>query len=239
MPLLECRVFAVLQCDHTEYATYAAAFGWRFYEDLYEATFVCHHGDEGVLRAKAQHLQDALKGDYLGEYETTILDIDSTPRVWTSLFSIEDCRDVLVTSMQNDTAFGLGSLGTGYEKIDLHKVNIPGMTPYIERCLRALSAAGFVDGEPAHYLLRMEEGAVLPFHTDSVKGGGLHVRVNVLIRPARDGGEFLYREQGGPSQTVSLSIGDAMIFRPDITEHAVSKVEQGTRLVLSVGLIQP
>ena len=80
------------------------------------------------------------------------------------------------------------------------------------------------------YILRFKEGAEIPPHTDKVTAGN-HYRLNVVIKKARSGGEFLCSSPIFESSRVKY-------FRPDLSEHSVSKVVSGTRYVLSLGWVR-
>ena len=79
------------------------------------------------------------------------------------------------------------------------------------------------------YLLRYPQGSQIPPHTDPV-AAGRHYRLNVVVRQAREGGEFVCR--GAPWRW-----GRVALFRPDRSEHAVTRVVSGQRYVLSVGWV--
>ena len=79
------------------------------------------------------------------------------------------------------------------------------------------------------YLLRYRKGASIPPHTDPVDGKR-HYRVNVVLREAKRGGYFTC---GAPifwSRRVK-------VFRSDVAEHSVTTVEEGERVVLSLGWV--
>lgn len=80
------------------------------------------------------------------------------------------------------------------------------------------------------YLLRFKEGAEIPPHTDTVVSGK-HYRVNVVIKKAKSGGEF---------QCASPIFENSRVkyFRPDLSEHSVSRIASGTRYVLSLGWVR-
>jgi hypothetical protein len=78
------------------------------------------------------------------------------------------------------------------------------------------------------YLLRFPVGSCVPMHRDPVDGAG-HLRVNVVVVPARRGGEF-------SCQGAILDWARLKVFRSDLCEHAVSEIEAGTRWVLSLGV---
>ena len=80
------------------------------------------------------------------------------------------------------------------------------------------------------YLLRFREGAEISSHTDSVTSGEHH-RLNIIIRHARSGGEFICEKPIFENKRLKY-------FRPDLSEHSVSKVTEGTRYVLSIGWVK-
>lgn len=79
------------------------------------------------------------------------------------------------------------------------------------------------------YLLRYRRGASVPPHVDPVDGKR-HYRINVILREAERGGFF--RCVGPILETRRIKV-----FRPDVSEHSVSAVEAGTRLVVSLGWV--
>lgn len=82
------------------------------------------------------------------------------------------------------------------------------------------------------YLLKLPEGCEVPWHKDlSPQPGWNHYRINLVLKRALSGGDFLVK--GGPV----LNLPRLKVFRPDQTEHAVSKVVGGERLVLSIGFL--
>lgn len=78
------------------------------------------------------------------------------------------------------------------------------------------------------YLLRFPERSSVPPHRDAIDGAR-HLRLNLILVPARRGGEFLCAGAIVDRPRIKL-------FRSDLHEHAVSEVEAGTRWVLSLGL---
>lgn len=80
------------------------------------------------------------------------------------------------------------------------------------------------------YLLRFREGVHIPPHTDRVKSGK-HYRLNIVLRKAKGGGEFICDSPIYENSRIKL-------FRPDTAEHSVSKVRSGTRYVLSLGWVR-
>jgi hypothetical protein len=81
------------------------------------------------------------------------------------------------------------------------------------------------------YLLRFRESSEIQPHTDPV-ALGRHYRCNIVLWRARRGGEFVCANPIFASRRVK-------VFRPDASEHSVTRVEQGVRYVLSVGWIRP
>jgi len=80
------------------------------------------------------------------------------------------------------------------------------------------------------YLLRFTKGAEVPLHKDPIKKGQHH-RLNVVLKKATKGGEFVCTEVIWQSERIKY-------FRSDIAEHAVTRVEKGTRYVLSLGWVR-
>ncbi|MDR3418628.1 MAG: hypothetical protein P4L83_20850 [Nevskia sp.] len=79
------------------------------------------------------------------------------------------------------------------------------------------------------YLLRFPVGSGVGVHTDRVESGQ-HYRLNIILKPARRGGEFRCADPLLATRRVKL-------FRPDRSEHSVTPVEAGTRYVLSLGWV--
>ena len=80
------------------------------------------------------------------------------------------------------------------------------------------------------YLLRFNEGSEVPLHKDPVRLGE-HYRLNIVLKKAKRGGEFICQEMLWQTSRIKY-------FRSDISEHAVTKVSQGTRYVLSLGWLK-
>ena len=80
------------------------------------------------------------------------------------------------------------------------------------------------------YLLKFPEGSRLVPHKDPVDGKR-HYRVNVVLRPAEQGGIFL-------CNGAWVNFPRFKFFRPDQLTHGVSKIEKGERLVLSIGWVR-
>jgi hypothetical protein len=79
------------------------------------------------------------------------------------------------------------------------------------------------------YLIRYPEGSSIAPHTDPV-AAGRHYRLNIVLRSPRIGGEFMCATPIFATRRIKL-------FRPDICEHSVTKVEGGSRYVLSFGWV--
>src|SRR5262249_30967327 len=123
-----------------------------------------------------------------------------------------------------------GRQGTGYDKLALEADALgPHGSDLLARSLHLLR-----DPAPSLWdcwLLRYEVGAYVPPHVDPpLDEGRQHVRLNLLVARAARGGEL--RLDG---LEVSLEQGDAVVFRPDLCTHEVSRVDAGARLVWSVG----
>ncbi|HEY9676484.1 MAG TPA: hypothetical protein V6C76_00680 [Drouetiella sp.] len=81
------------------------------------------------------------------------------------------------------------------------------------------------------YLLRFPTGSEIKPHRDPVESGR-HFRLNIVLIPAEVGGEF-------NCATPIFASSRIKFFRSDLCEHSVSKVEVGTRYVLSIGWLLP
>ena len=80
------------------------------------------------------------------------------------------------------------------------------------------------------YILRMKPEGYVPWHRDKLKNTELkHYRCNFIIKHAKVGGRFIM--DGNPL----FKFWRLVVFRPDIVQHRVSKVEKGTRYILSLG----
>ena len=103
-----------------------------------------------------------------------------------------------------------GRQGTGYDKMLLAHGRVP--LPF------------------DLYLLRFPTGTRIGPHTDKVESGQ-HYRLNVILKPARQGGEFQCADPIYVNRRVKL-------FRPDRSEHSVTRIDAGTRYVLSLGWVR-
>lgn len=81
------------------------------------------------------------------------------------------------------------------------------------------------------YFIRYPEGSEIPPHVDKVEKGK-HYRLNIVIKSCKIGGEFICKDPIFETKRIKL-------FRPDVSEHSVSKVVKGNRYIFSIGwLIQ-
>jgi len=80
------------------------------------------------------------------------------------------------------------------------------------------------------YLIKFPQGSLIKPHTDIVQNEK-HYRINIILKNAKEGGEFICSKLMYNSKRIK-------IFRPDIEEHSVSKIKEGTRLVISLGWIR-
>ncbi len=102
-----------------------------------------------------------------------------------------------------------GRQGTGYDKMLLMQGRLP--LPF------------------DFYLLRFPCGTEIGPHTDRVESGD-HYRLNLILKPAHRGGEFRCADPIFANRRIKL-------FRPDRSEHSVTRIEVGTRYVLSLGWV--
>ena len=81
------------------------------------------------------------------------------------------------------------------------------------------------------YLVRYSQGHKIVPHVDMVSEGRLYKFNCVLIKP-KAGGQFICEKN------IFNLFGRLILFRPDLYQHRVSKIERGSRWLLSFALIQ-
>ncbi len=79
------------------------------------------------------------------------------------------------------------------------------------------------------YLVRYPEGHKVGPHIDMVSEGKLYKLNYVLIKP-KAGGKFICEKN------IFNLFGRLYLFRPDLYQHRVSKIERGNRWLLSFAL---
>lgn len=80
------------------------------------------------------------------------------------------------------------------------------------------------------YLLKFPDGSSIPEHTDKVKSGFKHYRLNIILKKSNSGGDFI-------SEKNIIDWPRLKFFRPDINKHYVTEVKGGNRIVLSFGFL--
>ena len=80
------------------------------------------------------------------------------------------------------------------------------------------------------YILKFPEGTEIPEHIDPVTDNR-HYRINIVLKAARKGGEFICK-------TPLFATKRIKFFRPDACIHSVTRVEQGSRWLLSIGWLR-
>jgi len=78
------------------------------------------------------------------------------------------------------------------------------------------------------YLLHFPKGSCVPPHKDPVPGKK-HYRLNLILKKSGQGGEFFCQHPIIDTERIK-------IFRSDIETHYVTRVETGSRWVLSIGI---
>jgi len=79
------------------------------------------------------------------------------------------------------------------------------------------------------YLVHYSAGHRIVPHVDMVTGGRIYKLNCVLVKP-KDGGEFLCE------RNIFNWFGRIILFRPDLYQHSVSRIERGNRWLLSFAL---
>lgn len=77
------------------------------------------------------------------------------------------------------------------------------------------------------YLLKFEDGVSVPEHTDPVTDKN-HYRLNLTVRKAMEGGQFVCEKS-------ILNFWRVCLFRPDINKHSLTIV-RGKLIMLSLGV---
>jgi hypothetical protein len=80
------------------------------------------------------------------------------------------------------------------------------------------------------YLLYYPVGSEVPLHVDEVNFGR-HFRLNIMLKRAKSGGEFI-------CVNPIVRWWRVFYFRPDASQHMVTKIEEGYRVMLSIGWVQ-
>lgn len=78
------------------------------------------------------------------------------------------------------------------------------------------------------HLIRYRTGASILPHRDPVNVPYQHFRINIVLWPAKQGGELICEKS-------LWRWGAINFFRPDETIHSVTEVTEGARYVLSCG----
>lgn len=78
------------------------------------------------------------------------------------------------------------------------------------------------------YILSFPKDSYIQPHIDKVDKLK-HYQLNVILKKPKKGGKFR-------SEKTILNINRIIFFRPDLNIHSVSKIEEGLRIVLSIGL---
>jgi hypothetical protein len=89
------------------------------------------------------------------------------------------------------------------------------------------------------YIVKYPEGSYIPPHTDpSPVSGKRHFRFNYTFWLPKICGGFAYQGTAEEHKHVYYRSKRITFFRPDIIEHEVMKVVEGTRYVLSIGWLR-
>ena len=80
------------------------------------------------------------------------------------------------------------------------------------------------------YLIRYRVGSYIKPHIDQVEKGK-HYRLNIVLKQSEIGGEFVCNDCIINTKRIKL-------FRPDVNEHSVTELKEGSRYILSIGWIK-
>ncbi|MEL0618014.1 hypothetical protein V6243_14390 [Cobetia marina] len=81
-------------------------------------------------------------------------------------------------------------------------------------------------------LVTYPEGHSVMRHNDPM-GSGSYYKLNIVLKKPRQGGVF---ETDGSLFRLADRV---VLFRPDLHEHSVSRIEHGNRVLLSIALHAP
>lgn len=82
------------------------------------------------------------------------------------------------------------------------------------------------------YLVRYPQGHKVGPHLDMIADGRLY-KLNCVLAKPKAGGEFLCEKN------IFNLFGRVILFRPDLYQHRVSRIEKGSRWLLSFALTTP
>lgn len=82
------------------------------------------------------------------------------------------------------------------------------------------------------FMIRYRCGASVAPHVDPAPPGWRHFRANLMLRAPRRGGRLALDKAIYAGRRLT-------IFRPDQNTHWVTTVEEGSRLMLSLGWLRP
>ncbi|MCM0612950.1 2OG-Fe(II) oxygenase [Marinobacter sediminum] len=82
------------------------------------------------------------------------------------------------------------------------------------------------------YLVRYPEGHKVGPHLDMISHGSLY-KLNCVLAQPKSGGEFVCEKN------IFNLFGRVVLFRPDLYQHQVSRIERGNRWLLSFALTTP
>ena len=155
-------------------------------------------------------------------------DTSTSLLVLRQLLSTEACARLVGAIDALPLRFERGRQGTGYEKADLLAIDDPVVVDNLALLRDQLGDPSAVDA----WWIVYPPGSHIPAHTDPSPAEGLaHVRLNVIVERSV-GGVFV-----AACRAVNLDVGDAVLFRPDVVSHAVGRVKERPRRVLSVGTV--
>lgn len=89
------------------------------------------------------------------------------------------------------------------------------------------------------YLLYFPQEGFVRAHTDEAPKGMRHIRANVAVTIAEDGGELVV-PNGFYKQSwlhIKFSPGSGVIFEPSAAEHGLNRVNKGSQLWVSLGTL--
>lgn len=77
------------------------------------------------------------------------------------------------------------------------------------------------------YILKYPVGSEIREHVDPVTDSK-HYRLNIIVKKAKKGGDFF-------TEKSIINLPRIKFFRPDLSKHSLTKIEKGSRYVVSIG----
>lgn len=132
---------------------------------------------------------------------------------------------------------------SAYYKLDIktHPTSLS-VNSAVSRMYSLLTNGGHLWSETKYdaWLIYYPRRSYITTHKDpSAKRGYRHKRINAVVTSPTLGGDFCLVDRTNiKEESIHVDVGNAMIFYPSETDHRVSVIYGGSRLILSVGVLE-